>query len=139
VRRLAAVQEVAQELSLRAQDLPEYQRRCMLGREVRPSMSRILLSLIILIIPGVAASESMRCGKWIVNEDTSPDEIAAKCGEPQEKEVKTEDVLGINALGNPIKLGVSTTERWYYKRSPGSLTMVVTVLDGKTKTIERAE
>ena len=102
-------------------------------------MSRILLSLIILIIPGLAASESMRCGKWVVNEDTPAEEIVTKCGEPKEKEVKTEDVLGINALGNPIKLGVATTERWYYKRSPGSLTMVVTVLDGETKSIARAE
>lgn len=102
-------------------------------------MSRILLSLIILTIPGLAASESMRCGKWVVNEATPAEEIVAKCGEPQEKEVKTEDVRGINALGNPIKLGKSTTERWYYKRSRGSLTMVVTVLDGETKTIERAE
>jgi len=102
-------------------------------------MSRILLSLILLTLPGLAASESMRCGKWVVNEDTPAEEIATKCGEPQQKEVKTEDVLGINALGNPIKLGVATTERWYYKRSPGSLTMVVTVLDGETKKIERAE
>jgi hypothetical protein len=102
-------------------------------------MSRILLALIILTVPGVAASESMRCGKWVVNEHTPAQEIVTKCGEPQDKEVKTEDVLGINALGNPIKLGVATTERWYYKRSPGSFTMVVTILDGETKSIERAE
>jgi hypothetical protein len=111
----------------------------MLGREVRPSMSRILASLIILIVPGLAASESMRCGKWIINEQTPADEIRSKCGEPQDKEVKTEDVLGMNALGNPIKLGTSTTERWIYKRSPGSFTMIVTIVDGATKSLARAE
>jgi Protein of unknown function (DUF2845) len=102
-------------------------------------MSRILLSLIILTLPGLAASESMRCGKWVINEETPSAEIREKCGEPQEKEVRKEDVLGVNALGNPIKLGVQTTELWYYKRGPGSFTMIVTILDGKTKSIERAE
>jgi Protein of unknown function (DUF2845) len=102
-------------------------------------MSRTLLTLILLVVPGLAASESMRCGKWIVNEETPPQDLVTKCGQPQEKDVKTEDVLGVNALGNPIKLGTSTTERWYYKRSPGSLKMLVTIVDGVTKSIARAE
>jgi hypothetical protein len=111
----------------------------MLGREVRPSMSRILLSLILLVIPGLAASESMRCGKWIVNEETPPADILTKCGQPQDKNIKTEDVHGVNALGSAIRRGTTTTERWYYKRSPGSFTMVVTIIDGATKSIARAE
>jgi Protein of unknown function (DUF2845) len=102
-------------------------------------MSRILLSLILLVIPGLAASESMRCGKWIVNEETPADEIVAKCGQPQDKDVKTEDVVAMTVIGNRVKLGTTTTERWYYKRSPGSFTMVVTVVDGATKSLARAE
>ena len=102
-------------------------------------MSRILFSLILLVIPGLAASESMRCGKWIVNEEMPSEEIVAKCGQPQDKDVKTEDVLAVNARGNRVKLGTTTTERWYYKRSRGSLTMVVTVVDGATKSIARAD
>jgi hypothetical protein len=111
----------------------------MLGREVPLSMSRILVSLILLVIPGLAASDSMRCGKWVVNEETLPEDIVTKCGQPQDKDVKTEDVLTVNARGNAIKVGTTTTERWYYKRSPGSLRMVVTVVDGATKSIARAE
>jgi Protein of unknown function (DUF2845) len=102
-------------------------------------MWRILPALILVVIPGLAASESMRCGKWIVNEETPPEQIVAKCGRPQDKEVETEDVWGINALGGAVKMGTSTTQRWYYKRSPGSLRMVVTIVDGQTRKIERAQ
>ena len=81
----------------------------------------------------------MRCGKWVVSEQSSPAEIHDKCGEPQQKDVSHEDVLGRNALGNPIKLGVKVTERWRYQRSTSALPMLVTVVDGKVVSIERTQ
>lgn len=92
-----------------------------------------------LMLTSAAYADSMRCGKWVVNETSSPAEIAEKCGEPQSKEVTEQDVLGKNAAGYPIKLGVQTIERWYYKLSAGSLPMLVTIVDGKVKSLERVD
>jgi hypothetical protein len=98
-----------------------------------------LLLVTLLITPALSSADSMRCGKWVVNEQSSVAEIAEKCGEPQEKEITEQDVLAKNNAGYPVKLGVQVTERWYYKPTPGKLTMLVTVVDGKVKSIARAE
>ena len=71
-----------------------------------------------LCLPLAAAAESMRCGKWVVNETSSTAEILQKCGEPQQKEVKKEDVYARKTLGHSNKVGETVIERWHYKRSP---------------------
>ena len=45
------------------------------------------------MLPLAATAESMRCGKWVVNETMTTAEILQKCGEPQNKEVSKEDVF----------------------------------------------
>jgi hypothetical protein len=91
------------------------------------------------MLPLAASAESMRCGKWIVNESMTTDEILQKCGEPQKKDVSKEDVFSKNPQGYVTKRGEQVTERWYYKPSSGSLTMLVKILDGKVVSIERAD
>ena len=91
------------------------------------------------ILPLTASAESMRCGKWIVNESMTTDEILQKCGEPQKKDVSKEDVFAKNPAGYTTKRGEQVTERWYYKPSSGSLTMMVKIIDGKVVSIERAD
>ena len=91
------------------------------------------------ILPLAASADSMRCGKWIVNETMTTDEILQKCGEPQKKDVAKEDVFSKNPQGYVTKRGEQVTERWYYKPSSGSLTMLVKILDGKVVSIERAD
>jgi hypothetical protein len=91
------------------------------------------------ILPLTAAADSMRCGKWIVNETMTTNEILQKCGEPQKKDVSKEDVFARNPAGYTTKRGEQVTERWYYKPSSGSLTMLVKILDGKVISIERAD
>jgi hypothetical protein len=91
------------------------------------------------ILPLAASADSMRCGKWIVNESMTTDEILQKCGEPQKKDVAKEDVFSKNPQGYVTKRGEQVTERWYYKPSSGSLTMLVKILDGKVVSIERAD
>lgn len=102
-------------------------------------MRAVIALSLMMLVPLAAYADSMRCGKWVVNEESSPQEIAQKCGEPLNKEVTEQDVLGKNPAGYPIKLGIQVIERWYYKLSPGSLPMLVTIVDGKVKSIERAE
>jgi hypothetical protein len=91
------------------------------------------------ILPLAATADSMRCGKWIVNETMTTDEILQKCGEPQQKDVSKEDVFAKNPAGYTTRRGEQVTERWYYKPSSGSLTMLVKVIDGKVVSIERAD
>jgi uncharacterized protein DUF2845 len=91
------------------------------------------------ILPLAASAESMRCGKWVVNDSMTTDEILQKCGEPQKKDVSKEDVFAKNPAGYSTKRGEQVTERWYYKPSSGSLTMMVKIMDGKVVSIERAD
>ena len=93
----------------------------------------------ICVLPIGAMADSMRCGQWVVNEDTVAAELLQKCGEPQKKDVSSEDVISRNPAGYTRKTGVQVTERWYYQRSSASLPMVVTVVDGKIKSIARAD
>ena len=94
---------------------------------------------VLSMLPFAASAESMRCGKWVVSETSAAAEILEKCGEPQQKDVAREDVLGKNTLGNPIKLGVKVTERWRYQASNRALPMLVTIVDGKVISIERTD
>jgi hypothetical protein len=94
---------------------------------------------LLAILPFCARADSMRCDKWVVNETVSVAELIEKCGEPVSKDVATEDVMAKNATtGSLYKVGTSTTERWLYRRSSQSLPMVVTIVDGKIQSIERA-
>lgn len=94
---------------------------------------------ILLNLPAATWAESMRCGKWVVNETSSTAEILEKCGEPQKKDISHEDVHARNALGNTNKIGVKVTERWRYQASNRVLPMLVTIVDGKVVSIERTE
>jgi hypothetical protein len=104
------------------------------------TMRQLAAMLFVLsILPFAAFAESMRCGKWVISETSAVAEVLEKCGEPQQKDVAREDVLGKNTLGNPIKLGVKVTERWRYQASNRVLPMLVTIVDGKVISIERTD
>lgn len=90
-------------------------------------------------VPSMAFADSMRCGKWVVNEESTPTEILEKCGAPQQRDQSTEDVFARNAAGYRHKTGTTTTERWYYQPGSGALRMQVTIVDGDVKHIERAQ
>jgi hypothetical protein len=93
-----------------------------------------------LLLPLSVTAESMRCGKWVVSETATPAELLQKCGEPQSKERKEEDVYARNSAGGrTTRIGTQVTERWYYQRSSGSLPRVAVIVDGKIRSIERAE
>jgi hypothetical protein len=81
----------------------------------------------------------MRCGKWVVSEDTDPQELLSKCGDPTSKRSETSEVRRPNARGaGTFAAGTTTTEYWYFDRGPGAFRMVVIVVDGKIKSIDRA-
>jgi hypothetical protein len=98
------------------------------------------LGLSLLLIAHAASADSMRCDKWVVNETVTPTELTEKCGAPTSKTLSTEDVMARNANTNRLyKVGTKVTERWLYRRGTQSLPMLVTIVDGKIQSIERAE
>lgn len=101
-----------------------------------------LVPVCALVLLGPAASlcdESFRCGRWIVSSSLTVAELRAKCGEPSSRQVSTQDVRGPSVLGpGRVRVGTTTTEIWRYDRGSRAPAMVVTIVDGKIRSMERA-
>jgi hypothetical protein len=66
------------------------------------------------------------------------EELSKKCGAPTSHESRTEDILVRNRNnGLMVKNGQTTTETWVYDRGSQAAPMVVTIIDGHIKSIER--
>ena len=103
-------------------------------------MKPLLLALFAVLLPPAASAETFRCGKWIITDQTTVDELVHKCGAPTTHDSKTEDVKVRNHNnGLMLKMGETTTERWVYQRGTRASPMVVVIVDGKIKSIERLE
>jgi hypothetical protein len=86
------------------------------------------------------ADENFRCGKWIASSDMTPAELAEKCGPPTLHESRTEDVMVRNRnTGLMQKIGEARIETWIYDRGTQAAPMVVTIVDGRIKSIDRQE
>jgi hypothetical protein len=91
-----------------------------------------------LLLPLGASAETFRCGKWIVGEQITREELVQKCGEPTSRASRTEDVRAPNQYtGGNVKVGETVIETWIYERGTGAAPMVVTLVDGKIRSIER--
>ena len=102
--------------------------------------ARTAATLLALLLPLVASAENFRCGKWVINEATTLAELTQKCGEPTSHESRTEDVRQRNQYtGGWMKVGETTIETWIYDRGTRAQPMVVTIVDGRIKSIERLE
>jgi hypothetical protein len=102
--------------------------------------TRLLTIAAVLAAPAIGHSETLRCGTWVVDDQASLAELAQKCGEPVDKESKTEEIRRPNEHNSGTQaVGTTTTERWYYQRSPRALRMVVVIQDGKIKSIDKAD
>ena len=87
-----------------------------------------------------AADEKFRCGKWIASSDMSVAELLAKCGEPTSRTEVVEDVMVRNANnGLMLKAGETIIETWTYDRGTTAAPMVVTIIDGSIRRMERAK
>ena len=84
------------------------------------------------------ADESVRCGNSIVSSDQSVEELVEKCGEPASKKVTEDDIRVGNAGGGTRKVGTTITEVWTYDRGSRAFAMVVTITDGKIRSIVTA-
>jgi len=103
---------------------------------MRLGMRPILATCFLVIVPGICMSdETCRCSSWLVSADISVSELLEKCGKPSSQQVATENVQ--NEYG--VKVGTSTTEAWRYDRGSRAAPMVVTIVDGQIRSIERGK
>ncbi len=97
-----------------------------------------LPALVLSLSAPAATAENFRCGQRIASPDMSVEELLEKCGTPTSKTVVVEDVYGPTAAGKGrVKVGETTVETWTYDRGSQSAAMVVTIVDGRIKSMER--
>jgi hypothetical protein len=101
-------------------------------------MKILMLAAAALLVPlAASADETFRCGKWIASSAMTVGELIEKCGEPTARASKTEDVrVRNNNVGLMMKVGETTMETWTYDRGANPA-MVVTIVDGHIKSIDR--
>ena len=105
---------------------------------MNPAHRLVLIAAALAGVQAAYADEAFRCGKWVVSSGMTLGEISSKCGPPASREAHSEDVLVRNRnTGLMMKAGVTTTETLTWNRGPTAAAMVVTVVDGKVKSIER--
>ena len=97
-----------------------------------------ILAAVLLLLPLVASAETFRCGKWIIDQETTREELLQKCGTPTTRESRVEDVRAPNVYtGGNTKVGETVIETWVYDLGAGKSPMVATIVDGRVKKIER--
>jgi hypothetical protein len=103
-------------------------------------MKNSLIAVAALLLPiGASADETFRCGSRIASSEMTLSELTAVCGEPTSRESKTEDVKARNSNnGLMVKVGETTLETWIYDRGANPA-MVVTIVDGRIKSITRQQ
>jgi hypothetical protein len=98
----------------------------------------VIVASFAVMLAARAQADNFRCGKWIASADLAVSELLAKCGEPASRASRVEDVMSRNFnTGLLYKSGEQTVETWVYDRGAGAQPMVVTIIDGLIKSIER--
>jgi hypothetical protein len=94
-----------------------------------------VIGVLLVVVPRIGTSDELfRCGSWIASADMSVRELVKRCGEPSSKQVSTEDVYS-SEFHN--KVGTTTIEVWRYDRGPRAAPMLVTIVDGQIRSMER--
>jgi hypothetical protein len=102
--------------------------------------TRVLLPAAALLFLGAAhADDHFRCGNYIASSDMSVQELLAKCGPPKSRTRSAEDVMVRNRnTGLMQKAGQTITETWIYDRGSNP-PMVITIVDGRIRSIQRGQ
>lgn len=99
-----------------------------------------LIAMAAVLAAGTAeAGETIRCGRWVVDESATVEELVQKCGEPASKRLVEEDIRVRNPDNTRRTVGTTVTEYWTYDRGMQSFRILVTIVDGRIRSIERAE
>ena len=97
-----------------------------------------ICAVLLAAAPGSHADENFRCGQWIVSSEMTLSELMGKCGQPSARDKRTQPVRARNRNnGLMVNAGETTIETLTWNRGSRAEAMVVTVVDGKIKSIER--
>ena len=103
-------------------------------------MYRTVIAIAALVATQAAyGSETIRCGRWLVDSSVTVDELLNKCGQPASVRSEESDTRAMGPNGGMIKIGTSITEYWTYDRGTQAKAVIVTIRDGKIRSIERNE
>jgi hypothetical protein len=100
---------------------------------------KLIAAAATLVVGTVHGSETIRCGTWVVDASVTVDDLLRKCGEPASKRYSEQDVRTRNAGGGSRKIGTTVTEYWTYDRGSRASPVLVTIIDGKVRSIERVQ
>jgi Protein of unknown function (DUF2845) len=105
---------------------------------MRYSLVTVAMMAAGLITP--AHGETIRCGSWVIDESVTVEELVRKCGEPASKRSEEQDVRvrsPNDGASNTRKIGTTVTEFWTYERGRQASPVLVTIMEGKIRSIER--
>ncbi len=103
----------------------------------RPLPSLVAFCAAAWLAPPAGAVDTLRCGRWIVEEDMTMAEVESKCvcGAPDYTEIERVPVRGRSRSGASIELGETTIVRWTYERGR-RLGARLTFEEGRVERIE---
>jgi len=91
----------------------------------------------VAIVPTLGnAQDTFRCGNELVSPGLSAEEVVAKCGQPDEKEVTEEPIRARNAGGGSRVIGTAIVEHWTYARGQGQFPALLRIEEGELKSVE---
>lgn len=99
-------------------------------------MRHLWIAAAACLVAGAAHGETVRCGSSLVDESATVEQLLAKCGEPDSKRVTSEDAYARNSGGGTRKVGTIVTEYWTYDRGSQAAAILVTIVEGKIKSVE---
>jgi hypothetical protein len=84
-----------------------------------------------------AYADMFRCGSKVVSEADSPSGIEGKCGPPHSKARRIEYIRSRQPDGTMSRVREVLVEDWTYERGTAAPPFVVTVADGKVRSVKR--
>jgi hypothetical protein len=102
--------------------------------------TRLALALVAalggLVAVSARADDSMRCGNALITVGMVASQVTAKCGPPKDKNVTEVPQRARRSGGRSAVIGTLRVERWTYDRGYGQFPALLTLEDGKLKSIE---
>ena len=89
----------------------------------------VLCSVLPFFVSDLTA-DSFRCGRKLINTGDSASELLRVCGEPRYKDRGNEEIK-VNGISKNTRV-----ERWYYKKSSGSLEHAILLYKGNVVGVE---
>jgi hypothetical protein len=102
----------------------------------------LTFATLVTAVVSQAHGETIRCGSSVVDESVTVDELVRKCGQPASKRYEEQDIrvrTPNDISSNTKKVGTTVTEYWTYDRGSHASPVIVTISEGRIRSIKRSE